>query len=221
MCDVCSLLDPAWVRPGDPTCGSLWLCTFASQRFLCGPFGCLGVACWPRLSFRWSPEFSPGSMQSINNLQPPHSGVWSSEGCVCRVWGPWEFTPWVSWFLNRTAGVVPAKGLSWPPVVRPLVWFRLLAFLPRVCACMRLGWGRLVTFLSSGSPMDVALRLAFPACWVQGSHSVTSVGPLSFPSGDNLSPSGPGEGSLVRNTRGSYLTVPPSCGEFMVCPGFW
>ena len=185
------------------------------------PLGVLAWPCWPRLSFRWSPVFCPGTMQSVNNLQPPHSGVWSSEGCVCRVWGPWEFRSLGPLVLNRMAGVVPAKGLSWPSVVRPLVWCRLLAFLPRVCACMRLGWGRLVTFLSSGSPMDVALRLAFPACWVQGSHSVTSVGPLPFPPGNSLSPSGSGEGSLVRNTCGSYLTVPPSCGESMVCSGFW
>ena len=78
-----------------------------------------------------------------------------------------SFTPWAAWFPNRLVGVVPAKGLSWPSVDKPLVRFkRLLAFLPRVCAFMRLGWDRPVAFLTSGSPIDVALRLALPACWV-------------------------------------------------------
>ncbi len=46
----------------------------------------------------------------------------------------------------------------------------------------------MVAFRASGSPTGVASRLAFPACWVQGNHSTTSVGLLSFPSGNSLSP---------------------------------
>jgi hypothetical protein len=155
--------------------------------------GPLGVLAWPRwscLGFRSSPVSRPVTMQPINNLQPPHSGVWSSDDCVCRERRLRELCSLGLLVLtNRMAGVVPAKGLSWPSVVRLLVRFRLLAFFPRVCACMRLGRGRLVACLASGSHMDVASRLAFPACWVQGSHSITaSVGPLSFPSGNSLSP---------------------------------
>ena len=77
-----------------------------------GPFGVLAWPRWSCLGFRSFPVSRPVTMQPINNLQPPHSGVWSSDDCVCRERRLRELCSLgLLVFANRMAGVISREGI--------------------------------------------------------------------------------------------------------------
>ena len=193
---------------------------------------CLCVVWFPvarGFRFRYAgPSVLSGTMRYFVNLLPPHSGDGFGDCCVCFewVWVVCGFStrsrPWVP--VTRGVGVVPAKGLSWPLVVRLLVRVSPPCVPRPVHAPSCPGWrGACAGVRSSSRPMSVTYWcLVFPVFWVQGSFPCPMLASACSPLGSSLllPHSGPGAGALVRC---AYRTLPyspsGSLWQVLVFPG--